>query len=582
MPKNKKNILICIFSDWYSLYRVIVDMLNQNGYSVHILFLDTVPSLEVEEELRLKKIKYIVLINEYYYTKYKNILNSLLPYSRTSFGLYFLEQNTYFFLHYFYYFALDYLKKNNINLFIVNHDNFLHPEAAFLKAAKKLQIPILLPKLLYHFPFSFQYKQKEFHISSLDDPLYQKIIFKKFSSHKFGKQIYDDAFRYNSFVINAHYKFKTFSYMPHLPGGSDLVDKILILDQYHKDYLIEYGFDQNKLIVVGDLNYDNLYMAYQNKNNIKQKYNLENKKKKIIILALPQLFEHGYLNKKEAVEEINFLVKTASSIENISLFLSLHPSMNYLDYQYLEDEFNCHILKERLSDFLPIADLFIPTLSGTMIWSILLDIPLIAYNFYGWDTSNMYPFLNISYVQDKEDFQSVIEKTLNCSSTNFMAIHEKLSKNAVFDGKVNKRYLQNVEELILTYDEIQNNTVNDDFSSSFQFFNKVSQIHKFLLHSFLQYKLKDILKTKDYYLAPYNDLTINLQKYITKYFSSNCKGYIDQNKVDTNIVSFDKIENNPIVIIVSPNHYTSIKKNIKNNLPNAQIKILNKFKKYLV
>ena len=112
--------------------------------------------------------------------------------------------------------------------------------------------------------------------------------------------------------------------------------------------------------------YDHIYKQYLNKNSIRQdmmkKYCLD-KDKKNIIIALPQLGEHGELPWNRHWKEINFLIETLESLNHNTL-ISLHPKMNEKEYKFLEKKYNCKILSERLFDVIPSADLFVATYSA--------------------------------------------------------------------------------------------------------------------------------------------------------------------------------------------------------------------------
>ena len=193
---------------------------------------------------------------------------------------------------------------------------------------------------------------------------------------------------------------------------------------------------------VGDTIYDHLYKQLLNKLEIKkkiiEKYNLD-KNKKIIILAPSQLAEHSILSWETHWEKINFLIKTLCEIDE-NILISLHPKMDKLKYEYLENQNNCKILNEPLCDVLPIADMLVAGFSSTIIWSVLCGIKAIIV-----DTGNlrykMYDYLkSVKKVNPEKDLKKIFVKLLN-ADVNFDEDWRSLSRNEVFDGKVLYRYI---------------------------------------------------------------------------------------------------------------------------------------------
>ena len=120
--------------------------------------------------------------------------------------------------------------------------------------------------------------------------------------------------------------------------GSGSSDILCIDNHYNKNLYVRAGVEEKKIHIVGDGNYDLLYKQHSQRDVIRQnifkKYHLDNDKK-IIIIGLPQLGEHGELPWDRHWQEIHFLIKSLHSLDQ-NILISLHPKMNINNYKYLE------------------------------------------------------------------------------------------------------------------------------------------------------------------------------------------------------------------------------------------------------
>ena len=120
--------------------------------------------------------------------------------------------------------------------------------------------------------------------------------------------------------------------------------------------------------------------------------------------------------------------------------------MDRSKYKFLENQNNCKILNEPLSDVLPTADMFIAGFSSTIIWSVLCGIRTIIV-----DTANLrlkiYDFLkSVKTVNKEKDLKKTFINFLH-SDVNFDEDWISLSRHEVFDGKVLLRYINLIKNM---------------------------------------------------------------------------------------------------------------------------------------
>lgn len=374
-------------------------------------------------------------ISKYIYTLENTIFFTKILKKKENIFLSDLKQN--------YNYIYSIIKNYTIDLFLLNGDRHLGLEPVFLKVAKILNIPTIIPYMVYFAEQEDLVKTSIVNVSnSMIDSKYVKDSEERLSFHKRRNKYY-----YPHTIANALDKFGVLTSNPWFMGAG-FSDILCLPNNYMKEHYIKNGVDLSKIKIVGDISYDQLYLNYVNRENIKEiilkKYSLD-KNKKIIIVALPQLGEHNQLSWDKHWKEISFLMESLTILEK-NILISLHPKMDRKSYEFIKDKYSCIILDERLSYVLPIGDMFIATFSSTILWSVLCGIKTVVIDFYGLNYK-MFDFIkSIKKVNDKNKLKSTIINTLH-SKVDFTEDWNSLSREKVFDGKTIKRYIDLIKEV---------------------------------------------------------------------------------------------------------------------------------------
>lgn len=359
-----------------------------------------------------------------------------------------LSQIILFFLYLAYYkFEYSFFKKqifaHNIKAVFIPDDRLWRKGVGLLKAAKDSKIKIILPFLYTtqkHSTVLF-HKDPKYYLKAKSS-LFQNYVFSKMK--KLENQISQKHFFYPCPILYAQHKFKTLSQNPWSLGygTADIVclESKLSLQRLEK----EIG-PNSKYRVIGDITYDLLYKSNLNKDIMKKKY--QQKNKKIIILSVAAFYETGLFSLKESKDKIEFLLTNILELE-ATILISLHPLILKSTYQYLEEKYQCTILNEPLFEILPIADLFVNSVSSTINWAILCGInSCILTNLY--DDSGLHTFYqqfdSVFNTNKNEDFNHTLHKSFN-TNINFTDDWEKLSRDLVFTGTTLKRYKELLNE----------------------------------------------------------------------------------------------------------------------------------------
>lgn len=342
------------------------------------------------------------------------------------------------------YISKEFLYKN-YNLLIVCSDRHLNVmEYVLMKYSKNKNINILIPYLVYTAPDGYitGIKNNKNYTMTENDYFYKKYIFNKFKHLSFK-----NYHAYQPFFYMFLYNKKLLSNNPWVLGAG-LATKTLVCN---KKVFNEYKANNpcGNYEIIGDLTYLKLQKSLNDKNirsNIYIEYNLKNKKN--LIYAIPPYIELGMLKKESYIKKIELNLKLLQIFkEKYNILITLHPSMNYSNYKYLENIYEIKIIKQELSYFLHIADLYITYPSSTVIWSTLLGIKTLILG----DIVDINLFEDLQtpiFLTNIVSIDKDVDYILNDYQPDFTKDWETLSKEKVFHKKLKRDYIDIVKKLV--------------------------------------------------------------------------------------------------------------------------------------
>ena len=340
------------------------------------------------------------------------------------------------------------VKKIRSSVLIVNGDRgAVGDEQVMLKIAKKLGIPSFMPYFSHISDgITIRKGNRRFYLNR-EDALVKRWIYRKYT--KQSKVVEDGAmYFYPPEVMMGLGMFGSLSEYPWMIGNG-LLNVMCVDNNRNKKACMTQGVSENKLKIVGDIQYDALHETYSNstsiRNGLHEKYGME-KDQHSIILAMPQLAEHKILDWNRHWQEIEFLVNGILA-DGRGLLISLHPKAEKQKYEFLEKAGRCRILDESLKDVLPVADLFVATFSSTVLWAVLCGVKTVVVDFYGFNYDIFDYMKSLSIVRDKTIFVETVRQKL-ANKVNFESDWSELSKDIVFDGRTISRYCDVIEEIV--------------------------------------------------------------------------------------------------------------------------------------
>jgi hypothetical protein len=142
-------------------------------------------------------------------------------------------------------------------------------------------------------------------------------------------------------------------------------------------------------------------------------------------------------------EEIRFLAK-AQVASGAAVLLSLHPKSDPAAYRFLEEETGARLLEEPLRDVLAAADVFVGTYSSTVRWAVLLAIPTVVVDFYGFDYDIYDHFPGVVKVTEKAALEPLLRRLVQ-NPEDARALREgqrrAAGRVAPFDGRACHRLI---------------------------------------------------------------------------------------------------------------------------------------------
>jgi hypothetical protein len=225
--------------------------------------------------------------------------------------------------------------------------------------------------------------------------------------------------------------------------GAGKIYKVLVDSEREKERLLALGCRKERIYVTGHMAHDALWRGYRNRECIRQgvtsKYRLSHDKP-IVLLSLPQYWEHGLCDKKTHFDIIESLCRTAGKFGN--LLVSLHPKMKRKNYNYLERKFGLKVIQESLRDVIVAADIFIATYSSTVAWALLCNLKTIIVDYIGLRYDDFYSEFNIKRVFNEEELSYELSLFQKSAGDVCEIDVNRITRLSPFDGKCSSRIIK--------------------------------------------------------------------------------------------------------------------------------------------
>lgn len=227
-------------------------------------------------------------------------------------------------------------------------------------------------------------------------------------------------------------------------GGADIV--AVEGKAVKKFFLNEKSFNKDEIIVTGSISNDRLYKtlkkSVQLKNEMMDRFDLIHELP-IALVAIPPDMHRSrkfICNFNTYDDLLNFWLKELKRLNMYNILLSIHPSVPESDYGFIRD-YGFPIIDKPTVEFVPLADLFVASISATIQWAIACGIPVINYDVYRYDYDDYKAESGVLYTDKELEFCDLLEFFNNQENlrkiTNIQK--ERSSEWAVLDGQSSER-----------------------------------------------------------------------------------------------------------------------------------------------
>lgn len=316
------------------------------------------------------------------------------------------------------------IKRNGVTTLIISNDRTFGVEASAAYAAKKMGVKIVVPAFAYSATFESCYKLRTAKIYDAKYSVDQRNVM---CSDEQGSKAF-----FKPFVSKALAELDLHPENPWVLGGG--FSNIVLLDsQREKSRIVAYGGEESKYVVTGIAAHDDVYKNFIIKDSLKEKVLKETSmqgKEAILVLALPQYYEHKLMDKSEQLIIFQDLFNKLAQTQ-YSIIISLHPKANPDDYSWINNvSENIIISKRPLTELVTIADVFVGTYTSTVSWALLCQKPCIIIDHPGLNFIDFYSEFNIPVCKSNSE---LIERLLLNQFTN-SATDELIANISIFDG----------------------------------------------------------------------------------------------------------------------------------------------------
>ena len=320
-----------------------------------------------------------------------------------------------------------------------SHD---YVEAATLWAARRNGTPIVIP-FISHYDIDAALVYRRLPDGRMDPelrPFWPPSPYKWLTWLRLRGQMHKGIFFQPTFQLNANRRAGTLSAYPWWVGNG-LSDIVCVDSPHTAEKFIQHRVNPAKIAITGHLSYDRVFASHRNREPVREsifrKYGFT-PGRELLVFSMPQYAEQGYMDWKRHWAEIEAIMAPIAAAGR-NLLISLHPRSDRRQYDYLQEKFGCRFADEPLSDIIGAADLFLASNSSTFTWATLCGIPAIAVRS---PIHLLFDFLEtVREVYDPARITAEIEALLGADKLSFARDWKTLSRDQVFDGRFNERFL---------------------------------------------------------------------------------------------------------------------------------------------
>jgi hypothetical protein len=185
----------------------------------------------------------------------------------------------------------------------------------------------------------------------------------------------------------------------------------------NKAIYVRLGLDPRQLAKIGNLADDTLFKVSKDRQEQRRALTAElglTSDRMLVVVAFPPN-QFGAIS-KQAFEYVSFaglvdgwLQALAPLTEGVNIVLRAHPRLNPEELKPFATA-GCRVFTGPTEAVVPLADLFVASISATIRWALALGIPVINYDCYRYRYDDYRGAQGMVLVEDKKSFASVLQE----------------------------------------------------------------------------------------------------------------------------------------------------------------------------
>lgn len=196
--------------------------------------------------------------------------------------------------------------------------------------------------------------------------------------------------------------------------NSGFANAILVESPFMNDYYLKAGIPAEQMKITGFPSLDALAESWRSRDTLRaelcRKHGFDINRP-IALTSFPNnqwprpalgfetydQFVAAYMNEIKALESSGY-----------QILHRFHPRVSEKFVRHILDQYDLQHSNEDTTHLIPLADLYIATVSATIRWALACGIPVINYDAYGYNYDDFTDFPEVRHAYSREDFRRVI------------------------------------------------------------------------------------------------------------------------------------------------------------------------------
>lgn len=329
-----------------------------------------------------------------------------------------------------------------------------HRSAILAWAASRADIPVVV------LPYSVPVNRQEIAERWLHDPTYDASLgqnrhvaqhYPQWVADYGGKRL----LRLTASEIQAHHRLGLAPAAPWKAGGLQFSAAIAVESPRMASYYLREGFDRVRLEITGTLIDDELAgglaAADSRRERLYHELGLPAGRPMLLFAVMPDFTSRPGCELSSYNQLISFIISELKRVAggSYNIVLCLHPSLDAADFRRFESP--ClSLCEQETAKILPLAHLYLASVSATIRWAIACGIPVLNYDVYRFRYGDFDEVEGVLTFETRQEFSEILSHATSPSGHSELAARQQRCRAdwGTLDGQATGRILGLLAEMI--------------------------------------------------------------------------------------------------------------------------------------